>query len=200
MADETKGQMPFYPEIDAKQQLYLPQRQATPLEEAFRTVRLGISEVISSVNDFVQIGKSHTETTLEQLQEQHLELQKEENLPARLAIIGGLGALGLMIGAVRGRRLKRMFYTSVGAGVGTVVCYPQETRDTFTNLRANISAGELPHVSLDSISVIDMGQITQAAQSAFEKCSELATSIFNQAKSLSQTTSESNQEVMKDFT
>ena len=94
-----------------------------------------------------------------------------------------------------------MLYSSVGAGVGTAVCYPKETREACSNLKANLSAGELPQVSFDSLTMIDMGQITLAAQSAFEKCSELATSLINQAQSLIQTSSksESNTEVNKKY-
>ena len=185
--NETKP-MSYYPD-NSEEQFYLPPRQSSPLEEAFRSVRLQLTDAMSAVSDIVQIGRSHTESTLDQLQEQHLELQREENLPARIAIIGGLGTLGLAIGAVRGRRLKRMFYTSVGAGVGTALCYPMQTRDAFSNMKTNITNGEMPNISLDSVTMIDMGQISGAAQSAFETCSQFAASLFNQTKSLSQTTS-----------
>jgi len=186
MADDKNDttQMPYYPD-NHEERFYLPLKQTSPLEEAFRIARLELTDIMSAVSDIVQVGRSHAGTTMDQLQEQHLELQREENLPARMAIIGGLGTLGFAIGAARGRRLKRIFYTSVGAGVGTAFCYPKQTTDTFSNLKTNITKGELPHFALDSM--IDVGQISGAVQSAFETCSQLATSLINQAKSLSQT-------------
>ena len=56
-------------------------------------------------------------------------MREEENLPARLAIISGAGLMGLMIGSLRGRFLKKILYTGIGAGAGAGICYPDEARE-----------------------------------------------------------------------
>ena len=56
-------------------------------------------------------------------------MREEENLPARLAIISGAGLVGLMVGALRGRFLKKMFYSGLGAGAGATFCYPDDAKE-----------------------------------------------------------------------
>merc|ERR1712059_245670 len=49
-------------------------------------------------------------------------------------VIAGAGSLGLLIGMLRGRLVKRVFYTGLGVGLGTAVSYPEEAKKTFSTV------------------------------------------------------------------
>lgn len=72
----------------------------------------------SSVSDVIDTGKAHTQGAL-------AELRDEENIGARVGLIGGATVVGLVVGSLRGRRVSRVLYSLVGGGAGAVVCYPQ---------------------------------------------------------------------------
>ena len=54
--------------------------------------------------------------------------QIQEDPAMQAGFIGFGGLLGLTIGALRGRFFKKLFYTTLGAGGATAICYPNETK------------------------------------------------------------------------
>ena len=52
----------------------------------------------------------------------------EENVALRAGVIAGGGALGFLIGALRGRAFKKIFYTTIGVGATAAACYPEEAK------------------------------------------------------------------------
>merc|ERR1719158_1476027 len=78
---------------------------------------------MDQVNHVVETGKAHSQGAYNQLLE-------EENLPVRVGVIAGTGSLGLLLG-LRGRLVKRVVYTGLGAGLGAAVCYPDQARETL---------------------------------------------------------------------
>merc|ERR1712037_462736 len=115
MGTRERGEMvlpsdlPFYSKEEVEYAM-APQ-EASALEDGVRMAREAISEVgkqagslIDQVNHVVETGKAHTQGALFQLRE-------EDNLPARVGLIAGTGAAGLMIGLLRGRLIKRVLYT-----------------------------------------------------------------------------------------
>merc|ERR1719339_106033 len=79
-----------------------------------------IRQAREAVTHVVDTGIAHSTGAYNQLTE-------EENLPARVGVITGAGLLGLAVGALRGRLLKRVMYTMAGAGAA--VCYPEQARE-----------------------------------------------------------------------
>merc|ERR1719209_2041598 len=79
-------------------------------------------QAVSVVTDVVDTGIAHSNSA-------YYQLTQEDNLPARVGVITGAGLLGLAVGVARGRLVKRVVYTMVGAGGGAAFCYPQESRD-----------------------------------------------------------------------
>merc|ERR1719431_1936388 len=79
-------------------------------------------QAVSVVTDVVDTGLAYSSSA-------YYQLTQEDNLPARVGVITGAGLLGLAVGVARGRLVKRVVYTMVGAGGGAAFCYPQESRD-----------------------------------------------------------------------
>merc|ERR1719186_2519905 len=99
------------------------------VQENVKMVREGVMEGASlmrqakeAVNHIVDTGVAHSSAAYYQLTE-------EDNLPARVGVIAGTGMVGLVVGSLRGRLLKRLVYTMVGAGAGAAVCYPEQARE-----------------------------------------------------------------------
>jgi len=114
-----------------------------------------VKQAMSSVTHVVDTGVAHSSAAYYQLTE-------EDNLPARVGVITGAGLLGLAVGAARGRLVKRVLYTLVGAGGGAAFCYPEQARETgdmvYQGGRDNIMqaynviAGDITPPSLADIS------------------------------------------------
>ena len=56
------------------------------------------------------------------------QLLEEDNVALRAGVIGGAASIGYMMGALRGRIFRRLFYASLGAGTAAAVCYPEEAK------------------------------------------------------------------------
>jgi len=122
--------LPFYSKEEKVEYAIAPQ-EPTALEDGVRMAREAISEVgkqagllVDQVNHVVETGKAHTQGALFQLRE-------EDNLPARVGLIAGTGTAGLMLGLLRGRLIKRVLYTGIGAGLGASVAYPEEANEAM---------------------------------------------------------------------
>merc|ERR1719153_220586 len=81
---------------------------------------------MDKVNHVVETGKAHSQGA-------YFQLQEEDNLPVRVGVIAGAGTLGLLLG-LRGRLMKRVVYTGLGAGVGTAFCYPDLAKETLNTV------------------------------------------------------------------
>ena len=120
--------LPFYSETSESGYTAKATDQSV-LQDGFKVVREGVNEGISvyndaceSVNHVVETGSAHSSAA-------YYQLQQEENLPARLAIISGAGLVGLMVGALRGRIVKKVLYSGIGAGAGASFCYPEDAKE-----------------------------------------------------------------------
>lgn len=95
------------------------------IESAVRVVRTEIQsgyEIVEkqkdSVVDLVSTAKAHTQSTIDYLNQPH-------NILPRTGAIA-IGGLAGFIFAARGGFIKKIFYTSTGAGVVASLCYPQQ--------------------------------------------------------------------------
>eukprot|EP00092_Neocalanus_flemingeri_P102974 GFUD01131718.1.p1 GENE.GFUD01131718.1~~GFUD01131718.1.p1 ORF type:complete len:246 (+),score=116.90 GFUD01131718.1:43-780(+) len=107
----------------------LDKKEPGMVQESVKMVREGLLEGVSlmrqakeAVNHVVDTGIAHSSAA-------HYQLLEEDNLPARVGVIAGTGLVGLMVGSLRGRLMKRLVYTLVGAGGGAAVCYPEQARE-----------------------------------------------------------------------
>jgi len=128
------AELPFYKEEEKVEYKLVP-REPTVLEGGVRAVREGaglvvdqarllveeVNKVVEQVNHVVETGKAHTQGAYNQLLD-------EDALPARVGVIAATGAAGLLVGVLRGRLVKRVLYTGLGAGLGAALCYPEEAR------------------------------------------------------------------------
>ena len=118
----------FYEE-PRKAEYAVQEPEAGLVQGGFRTAREVTTEGVNlytgardSVNHVIETGVAHSTGAYNQLRE-------EENLPARLALISGAGLLGLMFGAMRGRIVKKLLYSGIGAGAGVAFCYPEDAKE-----------------------------------------------------------------------
>ena len=122
------SELSFY-ETSRKSEYAAQKPEAGIVQGGFKTVREITNEAVNmysgakeSVNHVIDTGVAHSTGAYNQLRE-------EENLPARLALISGLGLVGLMVGSLRGRIFKKVFYSGIGAGAGVSICYPEDARE-----------------------------------------------------------------------
>merc|ERR1711872_828315 len=80
-----------------------------------------INQVKEKVNYVIETGKAHSQGA-------YNELLEEDNLVGRVGVIAAGGTLGLLVGALRGRFVKRVIYTALGAGAGTAISYPDQAK------------------------------------------------------------------------
>jgi len=130
--------LPIYEDV-AEKRYELIVDEPSSLEQSFKIVRESllsaaneVSEVADKVNHVVETGKAHSIGA-------YNELLDEDNLLARVGVVTSSAALGLVIGTIRGRLLKRVVYTSLGAGIGSALCYPETAQtlsgDAYTEIR-----------------------------------------------------------------
>jgi len=120
--------LPFYSPLPGNNYA-LPKQESGLLQGSVKMVREGMMEgvtimrqAVSAVTDVVDTGVAHSNSAYYQLTE-------EDNLPARVGVITGAGLLGLAVGVARGRLLKRVVYSMMGAGGGAALCYPEQARE-----------------------------------------------------------------------
>ena len=115
----------------------------------------------------------------------YLQLLEEENVPARAALIMGLGVTGVIMGSRRGRArgIRRLLGAGVGAGLGAGVCYPQQTGD----IMEVIARGELPSVGLPELptgSIVDVTLVAEYASILISKSTDFFSVIWGGVKSM----------------
>eukprot|EP00092_Neocalanus_flemingeri_P008166 GFUD01008806.1.p1 GENE.GFUD01008806.1~~GFUD01008806.1.p1 ORF type:complete len:251 (+),score=105.19 GFUD01008806.1:46-798(+) len=104
----------------------LDRKEPGMVQENVKMVREGLLEGVTlmrqakeAVNHIVDTGIAHSSAA-------HYQLLEEDNLPARVGVIAATGLVGLVVGSLRGRLVKRVVYTMVGVGAGAAVCYPEQ--------------------------------------------------------------------------
>ena len=64
----------------------------------------------------------------------------------QIGFISAGGLLGLTIGALRGRFFKKLFYTTLGAGGATAICFPKEAEALGKELQVEAEkAGQIAY-------------------------------------------------------
>ena len=131
MANDGKvkiSDLSFYGE-PRKTEYAVQKSEAGLVQGGFQTAREVTTEGVNlytaardSVSHVIETGVAHSTGAYNQLRE-------EENLPARLALISGTGLLGLLVGSLRGRIVKKVLYSGIGAGAGITFCYPDDAKD-----------------------------------------------------------------------
>ena len=114
-----------------------------------------------------------------------MQLLEEENLPARAAIILGLGAAGAVMGSRRGRvrGIRRLLGAGVGAGLGARVCYPQETGDLIEAM----ARGEMPAVGLPELpteSIVDVTVVKEYAAIIITKTTDVFSVMWDGVRNM----------------
>lgn len=71
-----------------------------------------------TVNDYIHTAKEHTQSTIDYLNQPH-------NLMPRTGAIA-IGGLSGFIFAARGGFIKKVLYTTIGAGAVASLCYPRQ--------------------------------------------------------------------------
>jgi len=107
----------------------LAKKEPGLVQENVKVLREGVMEGISLVRQAREAVTHVVDTGIAHSTGAYNQLTEEENLPARVGVITGAGLLGLAVGALRGRLVKRVMYTMAGAGGGAAVCYPEQARE-----------------------------------------------------------------------
>ena len=109
-------------------------RQPGRLEAGITDLRRTVMDALVPMKELEE-GVAHVYNTgVAHTKETHAQLLDEENVALRAGFIAGGGLLGLMVGALRGRMLKKLFYTSLGAGGASAIVYPKEAVDIGNQL------------------------------------------------------------------
>jgi len=131
-AEEEKNlvrpsQLPLYDQPEQTQYV-LANREPGLLEENIKVARESLNLVSEQVaeagekmNYVIETGVAHSQGAYNQLLE-------EDNLAGRVGVIAGGATLGLIVGLLRGRFIKRVLYTTLGAGIGASISYPAEAK------------------------------------------------------------------------
>jgi len=184
-SDSSSLPLSYYPDStnDPNQFYQLPRRAPTQLETLIKSLRLNVQEATNVVMDVIDTGKAHSQGTYQQLLD-------EENVNARLAVIGGLATLGYVVGTLRGKRLKKLFYTTTGLAVGSSLCYPQATQELVSSMSHTVKTGEIPQISLpqDVANIVKPEDVTAFLNSVMVKM----TDFYNYVVDAIQSSTKSN--------
>nr|AQS22689.1 putative MICOS complex subunit MIC27 isoform X2 [Pseudodiaptomus poplesia] len=132
------SELPFYDD-EPKLRYELVDSEPSVLEQGVAVTRKNVelasqqlNQAAVEVNRIYETGVAHSQAAIianidkERLAGAYNQLLEEENVAARAGVIAGCGAIGLVVGAMRGRMLKKLFYTTIGTGAGAAACYPTE--------------------------------------------------------------------------
>lgn len=97
------------------------------VQDAYKQVQDVVVPIKGKATHIIETGKAHSQATYQMIQD-------ENNVLAHAGAIGGSGLVGFIIAsfAKRARLLKRLLYSSIGAGVAASVCFPTESQN-FAN-------------------------------------------------------------------
>ncbi|KAG5347045.1 MIC27 protein, partial [Acromyrmex charruanus] len=125
------SELPIYCfEDDYSKQTSCTECQPSALEQNISKIRKSVQAVVSEyqhytdvISDTIDIGFEHSSSLLDYLRE-------ESNTMPRMGAIAIGGIAGLVLG-LRGRKFKRIMYSSVGALSIAAICYPKKTKEGF---------------------------------------------------------------------
>ncbi|XP_011869916.1 PREDICTED: MICOS complex subunit Mic27 isoform X2 [Vollenhovia emeryi] len=125
------SELPIYSfEDDYSKQSPCTECPPSALEQSVSKIRRSIQAAASGyqrytgvVSDTIDIGFEHSRSLLDYLRE-------ESNVMPRMGAIAIGGIAGLVLG-LRGRRFKRIVYSSAGALSMAAVCYPKKAEEGF---------------------------------------------------------------------
>ncbi|KAK0098870.1 hypothetical protein PV326_000805 [Microctonus aethiopoides] len=119
---------------------YTDENSPSFLEQGFGTIRKNIQgvlkeydDVMGSISNKIDTGIAHSQITLEFLRE-------ESNTLPRIGAVA-IGGLTGLIFSLRGRKFKRLIYTTTGAITVAGICYPNEAKETLTASKHYINIG-----------------------------------------------------------
>ncbi|KYM75466.1 Regulator of G-protein signaling 6 [Atta colombica] len=123
--------LPIYSfEDDYSKQTLCAERPPSVLEQNISKIRKSVQAVVSEyqhytnvISDTIDIGFEHCSSLLDYLRE-------ESNVMPRMGAIAIGGIAGLVLG-LRGRKFKRIMYSSAGALSMAAICYPKKTKEGF---------------------------------------------------------------------
>ncbi|CAK9814764.1 MICOS complex subunit MIC27 [Anthophora quadrimaculata] len=130
------------------------------IEDNIRKVRQSVGEIKHSLDKIT----NDVSNTLENLKFVVDYLQDEANHLPRIGAVGIGGLSGLILG-LRGGMLKRLFYTTAGAGIVGCVCFPREAKQAlntvehYGNISLNFIYGVKPGDSRKEISLSNIASL-----------------------------------------
>lgn len=154
------------------------------VEENVRKVRKMVQEIKVSIDNV----SYNVTSTLEQFKFIVDYLQDEANLMPRIGAVGIGGLSGLVLG-LRGGMIKRLLYTTTGAGIIGCICFPKEAKQAFNtvehygNISYNFIYGVKPGDGQNEISLAEIPLVKSVLESEYFR---MVTEPFKQ-KALSTT-------------
>ncbi|XP_011633585.1 MICOS complex subunit MIC27 isoform X1 [Pogonomyrmex barbatus] len=135
------SELPIYSfEDDYCKQISCTECSPSALEQNISKIRKSIQAVISEyqhytgvVSDNINIGFEHSRSLLDYLRE-------ESNVMPRMGAIAIGGMAGLVLG-LRGRKFKRILYSSAGALTIAAICYPKKAEEGFDLTKHYVNVG-----------------------------------------------------------
>ncbi|XP_028049592.2 MICOS complex subunit MIC27 isoform X1 [Monomorium pharaonis] len=133
------SELPIYSFEDSKE---IPCTEPPPsaLEQNISKIRKSIQAVTSeyqhytgAISDKIDIGIEHSRSLLDYLRE-------ESNVMPRMGAIAIGGIAGLVLG-LRGRKFKRIMYSSAGALTMAAICYPKKAEEGFDMAKHYVNVG-----------------------------------------------------------
>jgi len=121
------SQLPLYDQPEQNQYVLAPSEPGL-LEENIKVARESLNLVSGQVTEAGEKMSHIYETGVAHSQGAYNQLLDEDNLAGRVGVIAGGATLGLLVGLLRGRFIKRVFYTTIGAGIGASISYPAEAK------------------------------------------------------------------------
>ncbi|XP_011067260.1 PREDICTED: MICOS complex subunit MIC27 isoform X1 [Acromyrmex echinatior] len=124
------SELPIYCFEDYSKQTPCTECRPSALEQNISKIRKSVQAIVSEyqhytdvISDTIDIGFEHSSSLLDYLRE-------ESNTMPRMGAIAIGGIAGLVLG-LRGRKFKRIMYSSAGALSIAAICYPKNTKEGF---------------------------------------------------------------------
>ncbi|KYQ56712.1 Apolipoprotein O-like protein [Trachymyrmex zeteki] len=135
------SELPIYSfEDDYSKQIPCTECPPSALEQNISKIRKSVQAVVSEyqhytgvISDTIDIGFEHSSSLLDYLRE-------ESNIMPRMGAIAIGGIAGLVLG-LRGRKFKRIMYSSAGALSMAAICYPKKAKEGFDMTKHYVNVG-----------------------------------------------------------
>lgn len=135
------SELPIYSlEDNYSKQIPCTECPPSALEQNISKIRKSLQAVMSEyqhytgvVSDTIDTGIEHSRSLLDYLRE-------ESNVMPRMGAIAIGGIAGLVLG-LRGRKFKRIMYSSAGALTMAAICYPKKAEEGFDLAKHYVNVG-----------------------------------------------------------